>query len=97
VPEGLLRKLGAVSPEVAAAMASGARARLGADVAVAVTGIAGPGGGTPEKPVGLVYLHASSPAGERAAEFSLPGDRPTIRARAAVAALHLVRALVTDL
>jgi nicotinamide mononucleotide (NMN) deamidase PncC len=67
------------------------------DVAVSVTGVAGPGGGTPEKPVGLVYLHAVSPAGERAAEFSLPGDRTTIRARAAAAALHLVRALVPQL
>jgi nicotinamide-nucleotide amidase len=96
VPEELLARHGAVSAEVATAMAAGARERLGADVAVSVTGIAGPGGGTPEKPVGLVYLHAVGPEGERAAEFSLPGDRVTIRARATVAALHLVRALVTQ-
>ena len=88
---------GAVSAETAAAMAAGARARLGADVAVAVTGIAGPGGGSPEKPVGLVYLHAAGPGGERALDFNAPGDRETVRARAAVAALHLVRKLVTEL
>jgi nicotinamide-nucleotide amidase len=91
----LLAEHGAVSAEVAEAMARGARARLGADVAVAVTGIAGPGGGTPEKPVGLVYLHAEGPDGGRAREFSFPGDRASIRARATVGALHLVRTLLT--
>jgi nicotinamide-nucleotide amidase len=96
VPEEVLGAHGAVSPETAAAMASGARERLGADVAVAVTGIAGPGGGTAEKPVGLVYLHAAGPMGERALEFNFPGDRATVRGRATVAALHLVRRLVTD-
>jgi nicotinamide-nucleotide amidase len=97
VPEEVLRAHGAVSAETAAAMARGARERLGADVAVAVTGVAGPGGGTEEKPVGLVYLHAAGPGGERAAEFSLPSDRATVRSRATVAALHLVRRLVADL
>jgi nicotinamide-nucleotide amidase len=63
VPGELLAEHGAVSAEVAAAMAEGARRRLDADVAVAVTGIAGPDGGTPEKPVGLVYLHAAGPDG----------------------------------
>jgi nicotinamide-nucleotide amidase len=76
-------------------MARGARERLGADVAVAVTGIAGPGGATDEKPVGLVFLHASGPDGELARRLDLPGDRETIRIRSAVAALHLVRTLVT--
>ena len=61
------------------------------DVAVSVTGIAGPGGGTPEKPVGLVLFHASGPMGEQALRFELPGEREWIRARSAVAALHLVR------
>ena len=95
VPEELLRVHGAVSAEVAAAMARGARERLGADVAVAVTGIAGPGGGTAEKPVGLVYLHAEGPDGGRAREFNFPGDRAAIRARSIVGALHLVRRLLT--
>jgi nicotinamide-nucleotide amidase len=95
VPAALLEEHGAVSPEVAAAMARGARERLGADVAVAVTGIAGPDGGTPEKPVGLVYLHVEGPDGGRGREFSFPGDRASIRARSTVGALHLVRRHLT--
>jgi nicotinamide-nucleotide amidase len=94
VPADLLARHGAVSPEVAAAMAAGARERLGADVAVSVTGIAGPGGGTEEKPVGLVYLHVSSPAGEDERRMDVPGGRDIVRARAATAALQLVRAHV---
>jgi len=96
VREEVLREHGAVSAETAAAMADGARERLGVDVAVAVTGIAGPDGGTEDKPVGLVYLHASGPMGERRQRFDFPGDRETIRGRATVAALHLVRRLVTE-
>ena len=96
VPEEVLREHGAVSAEAASAMAAGARHRLGADLAVSVTGVAGPGGGTEEKPVGLVYLCAAGPGGERAIELGLPGDRATVRARATVAALHLVRRLVTE-
>jgi nicotinamide-nucleotide amidase len=91
VPAELIAAHGAVSPEVAAAMAHGARERLGADVAVSVTGIAGPDGGTPEKPVGLVYLHVEGPDGGHGREFSFPGDRASIRARSVVGALHLVR------
>ena len=94
VPAEMLERHGAVSAEAAAAMAEGARARLGVDVAVAVTGIAGPGGGTPEKPVGLVYLHAEGPDGSLARRLDLPGDREAIRARTTVAALHLVRTLL---
>jgi nicotinamide-nucleotide amidase len=94
VPGDVLERYGAVSAETAEAMASGARERLGTEVAVSVTGIAGPGGGTPEKPVGLVYLHAASPDGARNADFVLPGDRNTIRRRATVTALHLVRRLL---
>jgi len=96
VPAELLARHGAVSAEVAAAMAEGARARLGADVAVSVTGIAGPDGGSPEKPVGLVYLHAEGPEGGIGREFSFPGDRASIRARSVVGALHLVRRLLTQ-
>ncbi len=91
VPEALLAEHGAVSAEVAAAMAEGARRRLGADLAVAVTGVAGPGGGTEEKPVGLVHLHVSGPDGSRARTLDVPGDREQVRARAAVTALHLLR------
>ncbi len=96
VPADVLREHGAVSAETAAAMAAGARDRLGADLAVAVTGIAGPDGGTDEKPVGLVYVHAAGPGGVRAVDFTSPGDRETVRGRAAVAALHLLRKLVTE-
>jgi competence/damage-inducible protein CinA-like protein len=96
VPEKLLAEHGAVSEEVAAAMAEGARRRLGADVAVSVTGIAGPEGGTPEKPVGRVYIHASGPDGALFRMLDLPGERRQIRVRATVTALHLLRALLTE-
>ena len=94
VPVELIERHGAVSAEVAAAMARGARERLGAGVAVSVTGVAGPGGGTPEKPVGLVYVHAEGPDGGLGREFSFPGDRASIRARSVVIALHLTRTLL---
>jgi nicotinamide-nucleotide amidase len=94
VPAEVLERHGAVSAEASAAMAAGARARLGADVAVSVTGVAGPGGGTPEKPVGLVFLHAEGPDGSLARRLDFPGDREAIRSRSAVAALHLVRMLL---
>jgi len=96
VPAETLEADGAVSEETAAAMAEGARERLGVDVAVSVTGVAGPGGGTEEKPVGLVYLHAVGPDGARSVSFSVPSDRESIRRRAAVAAIHLVRRLLTQ-
>jgi nicotinamide-nucleotide amidase len=94
VPAELLAAHGAVSAEVAAAMAEGARRRLGADVAVAVTGVAGPEGGTPEKPVGRVYLHAAGPDGSVERMLDLPGERAQIRVRATVTALHMLRALL---
>jgi nicotinamide-nucleotide amidase len=96
VPRGVLEEHGAVSAETAKAMAEGARERLGADLAVAVTGVAGPGGGTEEKPVGLVYLHAAGPFGEAARKTDLPGDREMVRGRATAAALHLLRAVLTQ-
>ncbi len=97
VPAAVIAEHGAVSAEVAAAMAQGARERLGADVAVAVTGIAGPGGGTADKPVGLVFVHAAGPMGELAHRLDFPGDRETIRGRATVSALHVARRLLTEL
>jgi nicotinamide-nucleotide amidase len=96
VERDLLQRHGAVSPEVAQAMAEGVRQRLRADVAVSVTGVAGPGGGSDEKPVGLVFLHAAGPDGDEARRLDLPGDREMIRGRATAAALHLVRRLLTQ-
>jgi nicotinamide-nucleotide amidase len=96
VPEEILAAHGAVSAETAEAMAVGARRAFGTDVAVSVTGIAGPGGGTPEKPVGLVFLHAQSPDGDKRLEIHFPGDREAVRRRATAAALHLVRRLLAQ-
>jgi nicotinamide-nucleotide amidase len=90
----VLDRHGAVSPETAAAMAAGVRERLGVDVGISVTGVAGPGGGTPEKPVGLVCFHVSAPGDAAGGEFSVPSDRKTVRARATVAALHLARGVL---
>jgi competence/damage-inducible protein CinA-like protein len=94
VPADILQRFGAVSAESAEAMARGVRDRLGVDLAVAVTGVAGPGGGTDEKPVGLVFAHAIGPDGERSVRTELPGDREMIRGRATAASLHLVRRLL---
>ena len=92
VPGELIERHGAVSVEVALALAEGARDRLGADVGVGVTGIAGPGGGTPEKPVGLVCLGVVSPGDARLVRsVNLPGGRADVRDRATTVALHLVR------
>lgn len=96
VPEETLERHGAVSAETAAALASGARKALGADLAVSVTGVAGPDGGSDEKPVGLVYLHATGPAEDQAVELRLPGDRDAVRRRAAASALHLLRRLLAQ-
>ena len=95
VSERLLAEHGAVSAEVAEAMATGVRERLDVEVGIAVTGVAGPGGGTPEKPVGLVHFHVSTPDRDEGRSFSLPGDRVTIRSRATVSALHLARHVLT--
>jgi competence/damage-inducible protein CinA-like protein len=94
VPEGLLAERGAVSPEVAAAMADGARARFGADVGVGITGIAGPGGGTAGKPVGTVHLCVAGPDGRRARSMVLPGSRTAVRDRSVMLAMQLLRVLL---
>lgn len=85
-----LYELGAVSPETALEMARGVRRVLHADVGVGVTGIAGPGGGTPEKPVGLVYVALAAPDGEWVEEHVWEGDRSTNKALTAEAALALL-------
>jgi nicotinamide-nucleotide amidase len=91
----LIARVGAVSVEVAEALADGARARVGADVGVGITGIAGPGGGTAEKPVGLVCFSVAGPDGSRITRSTnLPGGRADIRDRSTTVAMHLVRRLL---
>jgi nicotinamide-nucleotide amidase len=95
VPPELIAERGAVSPHVAEAMADGALERFGADAACAVTGIAGPDGGTEEKPVGYVCFCAKLATGEvLPRDIVVPGDRSDIRDRSAVIALHLLRYLL---
>jgi nicotinamide-nucleotide amidase len=91
VPQATLAAVGAVSEETARAMARGARRRLGADIAISTTGIAGPDGGTPEKPVGLVWFgYADSDETAEAVKLIFPGTRDDIRTRATTAALSLL-------
>ena len=90
VPENVLATKGAVSPECAAAMAEGVRRLLKADLAVSLTGVAGPGGGSEEKPVGLVWFGLSSPAGVITEKEIFPGDRAAVRAAAIEHAIHLL-------
>jgi competence/damage-inducible protein CinA-like protein len=95
VDPALLSRVGAVSPEVADALADGAVERFGADVGVGVTGIAGPGGGTEEKPVGLVYVSVAARDGARIARrLQLPGGRADVRDRTTTVAMHLLRRLL---
>jgi len=96
VPRELIDTHGAVSEEVARALADGARARLGADVGVGITGVAGPGGGTEQKPVGLVWLSVTLDGGELTRSVNLPGGRADVRDRATTVALHLVRRALSD-
>lgn len=92
VREDVLFREGAVSDVVACAMAAGVRARLSADVALSVTGVAGPTGGTPDKPVGTVYIGLATPSGVAAEHFCFEGKRDAIRAAACTAALNLLEA-----
>lgn len=95
VPVELIERHGAVSPEVARALAEGACARLGADVGVGVTGIAGPDGGSEQKPVGLVCLSVAGPSGaELTRSVNLPGGRADVRDRSTTVALHMIRRLL---
>ena len=97
VDPSLIERHGAVSPEVADAMALGVLERLRADVSVAITGVAGPGGGSDAKPVGYVCWAVRRAAGEPAAlarDMRLPGDRGEIRDRSTTTGMHLLRALL---
>jgi nicotinamide-nucleotide amidase len=102
VPLSLLRQYGAVSRQVAAAMAKGVRLKSRADIGLSVTGIAGPGGGTEQKPVGLVYIGLNAKSARRSTqrtiteEFRFHGDRQTIKMRASQAALNMVRLWLAD-
>ena len=90
VPKGLLDQHGAVSSQVAAAMAEGVRTLSGSDLSIATTGIAGPAGGTPEKPVGTVFVALASPGGCRVVRHCFAGSREIVREATADAALLLL-------
>ena len=91
IPESILAQHGAVSAECAAAMATAAAEKFGSDYALAVTGYAGPGGGTDADPVGTVYLGYASPTGVWSRRVHLPGDRAQVKLRAVNTALDLMR------
>jgi nicotinamide-nucleotide amidase len=93
----LIETHGAVSPEVADAMAEGALERFGADIAVSITGVAGPGGGTEAKPVGYVcWCVKVRDAETLARDTRIPGDRTEIRDRSTTVAMHLLRRVLTS-
>jgi nicotinamide-nucleotide amidase len=95
VPPEVLEAHGAVSQEVAVALADGARERVGADIGIGVTGVAGPGGGTPEKPVGLVWIALTAADGRRLVRRAdQRGTRADVRERSTTAAMHLLRRLL---
>lgn len=97
VDPAIIRRDGAVSEPCAAAMAEGAKVCAGVEVGLAVTGIAGPGGGTPEKPVGLVFVGVATPEGSRVERHVFGGDRSMVKERAATAALDLLRRVAAGL
>ena len=96
VDQSVLDSHGAVSEPVARQMAQGARSRLRASIGLAITGVAGPGGGTPEKPVGTVWIAAALPIGTRAVQLRLIGDREEIRRRATQSVLEVVRRALSE-
>lgn len=96
VDEAVLEHQGAVSQETALAMARGARQLLKVDVAAAVTGIAGPGGGTDDKPAGTVWIAVSYPDGDQAKLYHMQGDRLRVKQESARAALELLEAAIPD-
>ena len=91
VPSSLIERYGAVSAEVAIAMADGARRSTGASIGLSITGIAGPGGGSPEKPVGTVHIALAGDQGTRERLFRFGGERDRVRRLAAQSALEMLR------
>jgi len=96
VPAEILRNKGAVSAECAGAMVNGVCERLGAQAGIAVTGIAGPGGGTPQKPVGLVYIAAKLNDRIEVRECNFRGNRAAVRNRTRATAFLLLRKLLIE-
>jgi len=96
VSEENLQKFGAVSEEVAKEMAEGARSKVGSDLAISTTGIAGPDGGSEQKPVGLVYIGLATPEGVHAKKFQFYGERESVRQLTVQAALNEVRQYISN-
>lgn len=96
VPAETLARHGAVSAPCAAEMAAGVRRLLGSDLALSVTGIAGPGGGTPDKPVGLTWLHLAAADAQRSSRAVWTGDRVANKQASAAAALHLLQTYLEE-
>lgn len=97
IPPLLLEMQGAVSEEVARGLAEGVREKIGTTIGVGVTGIAGPGGGSPEKPVGTVHIAVAGPSGTRHQAFLFPGSRDRIRWQATQAALNMTRRALLEM
>ena len=95
VPEEMLQAHGAVSSQVAEAMCEGARRSSGATVALSTTGIAGPDGGTGEKPVGTVFVGCAAPSGTEVMRFLFSGTREEVQEQAVVAAMQLLRKTIS--
>jgi nicotinamide-nucleotide amidase len=96
VPPEIIAAEGAVSKPVAQALAEGVRRRMGASIGLGITGIAGPGGGTPEKAVGLVFIALADERSTEVRRFQFPGDRERVRTWASVAALEMIRRRVRE-
>jgi nicotinamide-nucleotide amidase len=96
VPADLIEQNGAVSKPVAQALAEGIRKRTGASIGIGITGVAGPGGGTTEKPVGLVFIALADEQGTEIREFRFPGDRERVRHWSAQMALEVIRRRLRD-
>jgi nicotinamide-nucleotide amidase len=97
IPPLLLEMQGAVSEEVARGLAESVREKIGTAIGVSITGIAGPSGGSPDKPVGTVHIAVAGPAGTDHQRFLFPGNRDRIRWQATQAALNMTRKILVEL